>query len=172
MGVPSTLSGIPSLNFAATTVPSVVPPVRSSIIGERLANFSLNQTKASASRSGTTTHQIYNVMAVPSQDLTKLTMDPTRSHIKYIIANLWSSISTYRIQEIVPFDLRNYLKMRFASLFPNSKSDREACAFFLTWEKDFVCQILDTAFLETAHYIQGSDHSPENFPIQSLFRFK
>jgi hypothetical protein len=42
-GVPSTLPGIASLSFAATTIPSVVPPVRSSITGETLANFSLTK---------------------------------------------------------------------------------------------------------------------------------
>ena len=168
VGVPSTLPGIASLSFAATTIPSVVPPVRSSITGETLANFSLNQTSASAPVSGTTTHQIYNVMAVPSQDLTKLTMDPTRSRIKQIIANLRSSINTYRIEEIVPFNLRNYLKMKFASLFPTSESDREACAFFLTWEKDFFCQMLDAAFPETGHYAQGAQTFLEKISQFSL----
>jgi hypothetical protein len=47
--------------------------------------------------------------------------------------------------------------MTLASLFPNSESDREACAFFLTWKEDFFfCQMLDTTFPETGHNTQGA----------------
>ena len=169
VGVPSLLPGISSLSFAATTIPSQVPPIRSSITGETLANFSANQTLGlNASASATTTHQIYNVMAVPSQDLTKLTVNPTRSRVKQIIANLRSSINTYRIEEIVPFDLRNYLKMRFAALFPSSEEEREKCAFFLSWDKEFFCEMLDHAFPETGHYTQGAQTFLEKISQFSL----
>ena len=134
-----------------------------------LPNFSANQALGnSAIPQPSTTHQIYNVMAVASQDLVKLTLDPTRSRIKQIIANLRSSINTYRIEEVVPFDLRNYLKMRFAALFPTSEVDRELCSQFLTWDKDVFCNMLDAAFPETGHYTQGAQTFLEKITQFSL----
>jgi hypothetical protein len=70
-GVISTLSGNSSLNFASTTRATVVPPTRTLNTGEVLPNFSAFQALgAGASAQPTTTQQIYNVMAVASQDLT------------------------------------------------------------------------------------------------------
>jgi hypothetical protein len=68
-------------------------------------------------------------MAVPSQDLTKLTMNhPTRPRVKQIVAKLRSPVNTYRIEEVALFNLLNYLEMKFASFFPTSEFDRKACA--------------------------------------------
>jgi hypothetical protein len=100
------LPGISALSFAATTIPTSVPPLRNSVTGEVLPNFSVNSAlgfPASAQpATAPTTQQIYNVMAVPSQDLTKLVIDPSRTRILQIIANLRSSINTHTTEEIVP----------------------------------------------------------------------
>jgi hypothetical protein len=122
-----------------------------------LPNFSAFQALgAAASAQPTTTQQIYNVMAVASQDLPVLTMNPSRKLILQIIANLRSTINTNRIEEIVPFHLRSYVKIQFASLFNHSEKDREACAHFLSWSKEDFCTAFDAAFPEVGHYSQGA----------------
>jgi hypothetical protein len=90
-----------------------------------------------ASAQPTTTQQIYNVMAVASKDLTVLRMNLSRKLILQIISNLRSTINTNRIEEIVPFHLRSYVKVQFAGLFNHSEQDREACARFLSWPNYF-----------------------------------
>ena len=156
-GAMPTLSGNSSLNFASTTRATVVPPTRNLTTGEVLPNFSAFQALgAGAFAPPTTTQQIYNVMAVASQDLTVLTMNPSRKLILQIIANLRSTINTNRIEEIVPFHLRSYVKMQFAGLFNHSEQDREACAHFLSWSKEDFCSALDAAFPEVGHYSQGA----------------
>jgi hypothetical protein len=92
-----------------------------------LPNFSaFHALGAGASAQPPTTQHIYNVVAVASQDLTVLTMNPNRKLILQIIANLRSTINTNRIEEIVPFHLRSYIKMQFAGLFNHPEQDREA----------------------------------------------
>ena len=164
---PTLLSGIPALSFAAATVPSLCPPLQNLNANEVLPNFSANPTLG-VNLPAQAVHHTYNVMAVASQDLTKLTLDPSRTRIKQIIANLRSSINTYRIEEVVPFNLRNYLKMKFASLYPNSKEERALCAHFLTWDKHVFCLMLDQAFPETGHYSQGAQTSVEKISQFSL----
>jgi hypothetical protein len=101
-----------------------------------LPNFSaFHALGAGVSAEPTTTRQTYNVMAVASQDLTVLKMNPPRKLILHIIANLRPTINTNRIEEIVPFHLRSYVKMQFAGLFNHSEKDREDCAHFLSWSR-------------------------------------
>jgi hypothetical protein len=138
-GVISKLSGNSSvLSFASTTRATVVPPTRILNTGEVLPNFSaFHALGAGASAQPTTTQQIYNVMAVASKDLTVLRMNLSRKLILQIISNLRSTINTNRIEEIVPFHLRSYVKVQFAGLFNHSEQDREACARFLSWPNYF-----------------------------------
>jgi hypothetical protein len=157
MGVSSWLSGNSSLGFASTTRPTVVPPTRFLNTGKVLPNFSaFHALGVDASAPPTTTRQTYNVMAVASQDLTVLKMNPPRKLILQIIAILRSTINTNRIEEIMPFHLRSYVKMQFAGLFNHSEKDREDCAHFLSWSKENFCLALDAAFPEVGHYSQGA----------------
>ena len=70
VGVPSLLPGISALSFAATTIPSAVPPLRNLVTGEVLPNFSTNSALGFSASAQTATvpatQQIYNVMATRS----------------------------------------------------------------------------------------------------------
>ena len=63
--------------------------------GKVLPNFLGNQTfNFDAPAQPSATHQIYNVMAFATQDLTKLTTNPPRKLVLQVIANLLSPVQS------------------------------------------------------------------------------
>jgi hypothetical protein len=95
VGIPTSLPGGSILSYAATSIPTVVPPIRNSMTGKVLPNFLGNQTFGfDAPAQPSATHQIYNVMAFATQDLTKLTTNPPRKLVLQVIANLLSPVQS------------------------------------------------------------------------------
>ena len=83
--------------------PNCCPAASKLVDGGSAAKFLANQTLGFGGFAQlATTHQIYNVMTVASQDLTRLTMNPPRKLVLQVIANLKSSINTQTPEQIVP----------------------------------------------------------------------